>query len=678
MLKVFSSKQAALLAATSLCAVFMTGCANMVNTAALSPEPAKAGALSGTLYGGSQAIIGSNLTLWAAGATGYGTGAVSLATTTTSGTGSFGFSGGYTCPTSTSVSQMIYITASGGTTGGVTNPNIGLMVALGDCATIKAANPVTNIDEISTIAAMAALHNFATLGAGAGNTLVTLGAPSSNLLGLKNAFATANNVVPYTGGTQPSIVTGTVSGFATAPSVTITPEVSKVNLEGNILAACVQTVSNCTTLFNDVNSAPALDTLQAAYYMETNITSTVNGTSNIAAIFALETATSPFAPAQSTAPTDWTIGVTYGSNSTSTASNYFMTSPEYVAIDGTGNLWIANYISPTGTSAGSVVELSPSGTPLNQVLVGSVSGPAGIVLDPSGNVWVPNFGLSTALNSTVIEYVAASATANSYTVSPGPQSLVSDGAGNIFTLSPSYKGAGAVTEIPAGTATGTTLTAFATGVTTDFSGLTIDSNDTIWVTGGGTGAAGGTAGYPAVYQFLYNSTSKSYPSTPSTTTTAGSITEPETGIAVDGSNNVWIGNYSKSTISEFSGLGNVTGSANSPITSTGLTKPQFGVFDGAGSYWVTNAVSSAGSVFGYSSAGVALTPTVGLTHTFKTADGIAVDRSGNIWVGNQSAASASAQGYVTEIVGGAVPVLTPISAGLPVTAGGTNKLASKP
>ena len=139
-----------------------------------------------------------------------------------------------------------------------------------------------------------------------------------------------------------------------------------------------------------------------------------------------------------------------------------------------------------------------------------------------------------------------------------------------------------------------------------------------------------------------------------------------------------MGNYSKSTLSEFSGTTTITANANSPITSTGLTKPQYAVFDGAGNIWISNAVSSAGSIFGYSSAGVALSPSVGLAHTYKESYGIAVDRSGNIWVGNQAASSATVQGYVTEIVGGAVPVLTPISAGLPAAAGGTNKLASKP
>ena len=411
-----SLKSLSLSLTASLCAALMCGCANFAGTAGPSADLAS-GTLSGTLYGGSQVIGSSQMKLWAAGNTGYGVGAVQLGSTATSNatTGAWSI-GSYSCPT-TGASQMLYVTAQGGVTGGQSNnSNIFLMVALGSCSSILSGNPHVQINEDTTIAAMAALHNFATLSSNGG---VIVGAPSSNLAGLTNAFATANNLVPYTAGQgQPLTATGTVTGFATSPSVTITPEVSKTNLEGNILASCVETASNCATLYADVNSPAPIDTLQAAYYLQTNITSTVNATSMISGLVTLATATAPFQPALATAPTDWGLGITYGSNSTSSAGNYFLTSPEFVAIDAAGNLWVANYVSPTGTTAGSVVELSPSGTPVAQVLVGSVAGPASIVLDPSGNVWVPNFGLSTALQSTVVEYVLGSSTANSYNREP--------------------------------------------------------------------------------------------------------------------------------------------------------------------------------------------------------------------------------------------------------------------
>ena len=84
-----------------------------------------------------------------------------------------------------------------------------------------------------------------------------------------------------------------------------------------------------------------------------------------------------------------------------------------------------------------------------------------------------------------------------------------------------------------------------------------------------------------------------------------------------------------------------------------------------------------------SNAGTAISPSNGFPHTWYYPSGIAIDPSGNVWVGTEnkdtSTASnagttgpggAAAGGSVTEIIGAAVPVITPIAAGLPTTAGG--------
>lgn len=110
-----------------------------------------------------------------------------------------------------------------------------------------------------------------------------------------------------------------------------------------------------------------------------------------------------------------------------------------------------------------------------------------------------------------------------------------------------------------------------------------------------------------------------------------------------------------------------------------LTKPEFAVVDGANNLWVSNAVSTAGPVFEVSDTGVPVAPTVGYAHTYAEPYGIAVDPSGNVWVANyNSSASATVQAFITEIVGQAVPVVTPLSAGLPSTPGGVSKLGTKP
>src|ERR1700693_5105122 len=69
--------------------------------------------LRGGVHGGQQPVSGASIQLYAAGATGYGSAATALLTTTvTSGAGgSFTITGDYDCP---SASSQVYLVASGG------------------------------------------------------------------------------------------------------------------------------------------------------------------------------------------------------------------------------------------------------------------------------------------------------------------------------------------------------------------------------------------------------------------------------------------------------------------------------------------------------------------------------------------------------------------------------------
>ena len=179
--------------------------------------------------------------------------------------------------------------------------------------------------------------------------------------------------------------------------------------------------------------------------MATNPADLVGSTNNLAAVFALGNAAAPFQPALGSAPTDWTIGVAYGSTSTTSGTLYPVErSYKHPAIDANGNVWVVNAFSGTAFGANSVTELSPTGTPLAQALTGTTAttgiiGGHGLVIDPSGNLWVPNFGSSSTaatntigFENTVVEYVPSTGTTNAYTVGYGPLSIAGDGAGNIF------------------------------------------------------------------------------------------------------------------------------------------------------------------------------------------------------------------------------------------------------
>jgi hypothetical protein len=701
----------ALLCAAAGPFLLLTGCANMLSTAPADNALDSSAGLTGIVHGGQQPIVGATVTLWAAGNAGYGSAATQLASTTTSATGTFTFhpSGGanYTCPLSSSSteSQYIYLTSEGGQpTTSVTNSAAYLMLALGKCSTVLAANPYVVINEVTTVASVFALQQFFN------PTTESIGTSATNITGLANAFATVNNLITASTGTAnaSSTASAAITGYTTAPVVTITPEQSKINTMANALAACVNTngtaSSACATLFNNVSSTTATDTLQAAYYMATNPTSTtttttsatcspstVTTTTNICNIFGIAVANPPFQPslASTAPPTDWSIGVTYGSSSGYTSGSntiYLLNDPTYLAVDGSGNIWVLNDDSTTAASANSLTEFSPTGVPVAQVLTNTMLGPSSIAIDPSGNAWVSIYGSGTALQSSVLEYTTGGTT-NTFTTNEGPQRLAIDGKGDVFVIEPSYKGLGDLEEIPttcrpSNSTPCSTATTLASGLTTDFTNLAIDSNYTVWVTGGGTGASGGTAGYPYVYQFLYSAVAPHYPSTPSATTNAGGITAPEQAISIDSSNNVWVENYGKELLSGLYGTSAIMGTTNSPITvSANLSKPEFQVTDGAGNTWVTDAATTtatpAGSVFEVSTTTVATNaPSVGFTHTYNEPYGIAVDPSGNVWVAAYNAAGPA--GFITEIVGQAVPVVTPLAAGLPITPGGTSTLGTRP
>jgi len=166
-------------------------------------------------------------------------------------------------------------------------------------------------------------------------------------------------------------------------------------------------------------------------------------------------------------------------------------------------------------------------------------------------------------------------------------------------------------------------------------------------------------------------------------------------LAVDQNNNVWVANFGASastspgsTLSEFSLSGTTfTAASGSPFSGGGLYAP-FGVaVDGSNHIWVADAAAYGVSEFDNS--GNAISPTYGFIGTISSPttaamyfpEALAIDEAGNVWVANYgvntgTGVGTTAQtvaGSITELVGAATPVLTPIAA---ATAAGTP--AAKP
>jgi len=277
-----------------LCALplLVTGCTVTTQQDAVdTPTQVRTLLFSGIVHGGQQPVSGSTVTLYAAGASGDGSTATSLVSTTTGNDGSFIFSAyTYTC-----TSQQLYVVATGGNPGlspsTTNNLQLSLMTALGACSAIN-SNTNIAINELTTVAAVSTLSSYMT-------NYASIGSASGDATAMANAFTLAGELVNTSTGTVPGI---TIPNGYTAPT-------SLIYTLGDILATCVNSPgsassSACPTLFADTTpyqgSAPT-ETIGAMLQLAKKFNQ------NVTTAYGLATATGPFQPILAAAPADWTV-----------------------------------------------------------------------------------------------------------------------------------------------------------------------------------------------------------------------------------------------------------------------------------------------------------------------------------------------------------------------------------
>ena len=712
-------KRCALIGAAVVPFALLSGCANMITNA-----PAGAsfefGAMTGKVHGGNQPISGATVKLYAAGTTGYGKGSTLLASTTTSldGSGSFAFTqvptqpgslgSSYACPSSKS---LIYIVSSGGdplnNTGSNNNTAAVMMAALGQCG--SAAGLFVNVNEVSTVASVTALAQYINPGTSTPATVTigtngdyTLASPPQGGTGLINAFAAVPNLENLATGLSNTTFTPTTGGGAAGVTITGTPESAKINTMANILASCVNnataSAANCTTLFTNaipptaaVTSQPsatfstAVDTLQAAYYMATNpidsIASSPN-TTNIAALYALAPSNPAFQTALTAQPLDWTISISYTATGTCTGANNagFLASPETVAVDSVGNVWMTNGASG---AVNALVQFSPTGAP-QKCLAGNITAGRGLTIDTNGNVWALG---SVASSSAIYEYLA-NGTSLTWPATYAGAGIVADGSGNIF-YAPSATSA-SLQEFP-GAASATVAASASTAV-----GSAVVSGAYLYLAADHAGNIyGPIASGNNLYEFAAASSYAWTDLGSASTTVNGS------GAAIDRSG-YFIGGNTCCANAVYNAIFKVAPAGSGLTTSTsskypgGLVAPRSSAVDGANNYWFGmgypvilavvgppavpavfaiaetdssfNSLSPAGTTpASCTSSGQACPTTGGFQKlSLSTVRGVAIDPSGNVW-------APSSNSVMVELVGAAVPVVTPT-----VTAVANNTLATKP
>ena len=639
----------------------LTGCAGMVNDAA---TPITNGTtMQGKVFGGQQPISGATIQLYAAQTTGYAAAAAPLISTavTTDANGNFSITGDYTCPASPN--DLVYLTATGGNSGSGVNSNIVQVAALGPCSSLSSSTYIT-ISEVSTVAAAYALAGFAT-------DSTHVGTSSANYTGLKNAFATVNNLVDLATGNALT-VTPAYATQATGTIVntfkSVVPQ-SEIYTLANILSSCVNTngvggaSTNCSSLFSysrGNNATTPSDTFTAALAMAQN------PGNNVTLLYNLAPATPPFAPSLASAPNDWTIALNFvggGLGGPTTLSAQALASD--LAIDASGNVWT----SDGRTSR--LTELSPLGAPISpntvttpSLSIGGFSGgglaqPTGLAFDLNGAVWLSNG------TGTISEFSnSGSAVGSGFSgggLSGNVTSLAVDTTNNIWAVS----AGGSVLSKFDNNGNPVSATGFNQNINSPFS-VVIDASNNVWVSSNGNGYA---------LKFDNNGNQLGL-------SNGASIQDATPFTAIDGSGNFVVPN---STVANSIQIYN---SSNAVLKTTYQPNTVFApsgiAIDGLGHIFVTNGGGNNGAqippnVTELTSTGTALSPTsTGFTGTGTSVTGAglitlsvkaaAVDGSGNLWILNGENKST-----VTEFVGIGAPTVTPL-----VSAIKNNKVAVRP
>jgi hypothetical protein len=535
------------------------------------------------------------------------------------------------------------------------------------------------INEVSTVAMAYAMAGFAV-------DSLHIGSSSTNLVGLKNAALNAATLFNIQGNGPGSTTSdgddNHIANLVNPNNSNGTVPQQTIDTLADIVASCVDSSntsvgttpaalqaesSYCSGLFvattsNGVTSSITtggstvpIDTATAMinlahYPAGVNGVSNTNATTdstNPATLFNLPTAVVPYTPELATAPKDWTIALTYA-----------IPTPSAIAIDASGDAYIGTYST---TGAGYINELGPQGS-LNATSTTAVpylSG-LGVSTGAAATVWA-----TSNSNSELYKFSSTLATPSTSTSTHviGPAALAVDSSGNVYLVSNSgnYQ-ADYIQEFNSGgTASNTSGSNYEFSVA---NGIALASSGNVWVTSTNSGFG------------LYPN-----PSSGSATAIYNPGANSVNAVAVDYSGDAWVtstGNTNAllrqfATSSTTPNYYGVNAYNNGAIG--GLSTPVALAIDGSNgnnnkyfNVWVANSGNNTISEFNSSTPYVAgsaeksLSPSVGYLSGTGLVNGpaaIAVDNSGDVWIANKGNST------VTEIIGSATPVTTPLAAQTP-------------
>lgn len=609
-----------------------------------------------------------------------GTGATALSTSQFSLTSTTGTAGTYTPTGVTATFAPNFNPAA------VNMALLGICPSNGTFATGPSAISYIYMNEISTVATAYALAGFT-------NTAATnqdlndefhIGSASTTqaLNGITNATKTAANLYNIEGPYLSTVYAGEghIANSTTAGGNGTVPQ-STIDSLGNILAACVDsnntyritstvgtspnttagTLSTaCQTLFlyasdNGVYDTTTYNTTLKTGHAAFNIAQAAislarfpqgegTGTTNAAGvqtvtplsktsasnfvskIYDVPTGNVPFAPYLAAVPDSWVLPIVY--------TEAKMLTPYRNAIDSLGNVWVVG-ATASGTSQNYAIQFNNLG--VVQYRLTGVDGGSSVAVDTDDNVWV-----TSQANSTVQEFSSTGTTLQASLAPTGinnPYAIAIDGQNNVWIGNESN------TNVIKINSSGVLTANYAEPDANEVEGLAIDSTGAAWIPNVGNARVQKVA--VADNAVTYNKT--------------GGGLGASTRVAVDASDNAWFEGTTNNNLVKINNVGVIqSGNAGYTVAGGAGTNPEGLGIDGAGNVWVGFAGSGAtnSTVAEFNNNGVYMNSLAfpGQNGT----RGTQIDSSGNVWVVENATTPAT----LIELVGVAVPVVTPTALGV--------------
>jgi len=508
------------------------------------------GTLNGSVSGGLSPISGASVSLYQAG------NATPLTSATTSTNGSFSIA--YTNPGG---SSLLYLLVNGGNSGGGSNSAIQLAAALGNPSNVPAS---VSINELTTVVLAQLGRNFGFMRDVNGQISfsTTSQSTSTNVVNQQNNFLQGAAL-----NTGNSAVTAGIQNI--------------INTMASASAACIETPSNCSTFFRTAANSSGgastniFDSMNNMMLVSTDTTPIYNfgfpfsaGTG-----FSITAAPSALITQMPAMITGYNVGL----------------NPRAMAVDASGNVWVAN------DSSSSITELNSSGAAVGTYSIGTV--PNGVAIDANGNVW------TAGSSGNALELNSSGTLVGTFAVGTSPRPILIDASGNVWV---GNNGSNTVTKL---SSSGSLLGTFPGPSGGAVLGLAADVNGNLWAGNSGSSnnllelsSAGGN-----LAQF--------------------SIANGAANIMFDPSGNGWISNLSSSTLTKINSAGTTLG------TFTVGSGPEVQAIDANGNIWAEN--DSGNTVSELNSSGQTFATYTGFT----SPRGIAIDPSGNVLVTNAALSS---------------------------------------